>query len=265
MGITILYIYIYIYIKAHEATKLGLRVSPNTITNSFGKAYKKQLEKTPFYGIHQGMSTEQWWEELVYGTFLLSGINKKDLDNQFPALFQALYTRFKTKEGYCLFPDVVPTLKELKRNGFIMGVISNSDERLINVMESFKLDQYFDFILPSCLAGYEKPRAEIFNKSLQLVREKNISPEDCLHVGDDIEKDYFGAVNAGWNGVLLERSKLSYEDYSPALILSDSNRHTPKKILTLHDLYPLACHLRPAENNHHTHEHYHPLQAADHH
>ncbi|CAO3624405.1 unnamed protein product [Cunninghamella echinulata] len=211
------------------------------------------------------MSTEQWWEELVYGTFLHSGVNKQELDKQFPILFQSLYTRFNTKEGYCLFPDVLATLKELKQHGFIMGIISNSDERLINVIESFKLDQYFDFVLPSCRAGYEKPRPEIFRKALQLIDHHKCLPEDCLHVGDDVEKDYFGALNAGWNGVLLERCKLSYEDYSPALFLPGSNKHMPRKILTLHDLYPLACQIRPTENNHHhTQEQIH-LHAINHH
>lgn len=111
-----------------------------------------------------------------------------------------------TAEGYATFPDVDKTLAELKRRGFQMGVISNSDERvckstiqevnvkvedylyisrIVSVIKSLNLDQHFDFVLPSCLAGYEKPALEIFDKALQIA---NVSPQNALHVGDDAEK-----------------------------------------------------------------------------
>lgn len=112
-----------------------------------------------------------------------------------------------TAEGYATFPDVDKTLAELKRRGFQMGVISNSDERVckstiqedkksrevayihisnvVSVIKSLNLDQHFDFVLPSCLAGYEKPALEIFDKALQIA---NVSPQNALHVGDDAEK-----------------------------------------------------------------------------
>ncbi|CAO3590000.1 unnamed protein product [Absidia cylindrospora] len=192
------------------------------------------------------MSSENWWKELVYATFLESGIQKQDLDDKFSSLFDSLYARFMTKEGYSLFPDVISTLDELKERGFKMGVISNSDERLISVMESLKLDQYFEFILPSRLAGYEKPAPEIFQKAIHLIDE-TIHIDEALHVGDDVEKDYFGAVNAGWHGVVLKRSKLSYEDYSPSLLAPGSTPQSPRNIMSLTDLYPLACHIRPDE------------------
>jgi FMN phosphatase YigB (HAD superfamily) len=54
-------------------------------------------------------------------------------------------------------------------------------------MESLNLEKYFDFILPSCLAGYEKPKVEIFQKAIQLSGEV-IHTDEALHVGDDVEK-----------------------------------------------------------------------------
>lgn len=53
-----------------------------------------------------------------------------ELDPNFDELYEALYTRFTTAEAYAIFPDVVKTLQELKEQGFQMGVISNSDERV---------------------------------------------------------------------------------------------------------------------------------------
>jgi hypothetical protein len=153
-------------------------VAPESITKHFGLAYKKQLLRSPFYGVGQGMTSEEWWKEVISGnepswvdrpliqTSLLSLslslslvswsmtpfwklvcqskvrkemitcwghwliCSEKDLDSKFSSLFPSLYTRFMTKEGYTIFPDVVSTLDELQRRGFKMGVISNSDERL---------------------------------------------------------------------------------------------------------------------------------------
>ena len=54
-----------------------------------------------------------------------------------------------------------------------------------------------------------------------------------------INTNFVGATQAGWNAVLLERIKLSYEDFSPAMIADSSiPTNRPKQILTLNDLYP---------------------------
>jgi putative hydrolase of the HAD superfamily len=52
-------------------------------------------------------------------------------------------------------------------------------------MENLKLSQYFDFILTSSIAGYEKPDKRIFDQAIKLGG--NVSPKDTLHVGDDIK------------------------------------------------------------------------------
>ncbi|KAI9014508.1 HAD-like domain-containing protein [Phycomyces nitens] len=223
---------------AQEAARLGISVSKSTITQHFGNSYKKQLDRAPFYGQSLGMTSQAWWEELVYNTFYEAGVDKKVLDSKFDRLFNALYTRFSTAGAYETFPDVVGTLKELRSRGFYMGIVSNSDERLTKVVENLKLDHYFDFVLPSCVAGYEKPDSAFFDVALRMV-DDGITPEDSLHVGDDAGKDYRGALKAGWNAVLLRRGKMSYEDSSPTF-LSDPTGEFPKTIMTLKELYPLA-------------------------
>ncbi|CAO3617490.1 unnamed protein product [Mucor hiemalis] len=221
-----------------EASKYGLKVTREQINTHFGQAYKQQLLKAPFYGLSLGMTPQLWWKELVYSTFIRSGINQKELDPNFDELYEALYTRFTTAEAYAIFPDVVKTLQELKEQGFQMGVISNSDERVVKVIENLKLSKYFDFVIASSLAKCEKPNKAIYDQALKLTG-KGVRAEDALHVGDDVDKDYFGATSAGWNAVLLERTKLSYEEFSPAMIADSSIPcHRPKKILTMRDLYP---------------------------
>ncbi|KAI8642597.1 HAD-like domain-containing protein [Parasitella parasitica] len=132
------------------------------------------------------MAPRHWWEELVYSTFISAGIQSKDLDRNFDQLFNALYTRFTTAEAYSIFPDVLKTLNELKQHGFQMGVISNSDERIVKVIENLNLNKYFDFVIASSLVKCEKPTKEIYEKALELAG--NVNAENALHVGDDVDK-----------------------------------------------------------------------------
>ncbi|CEP15675.1 hypothetical protein [Parasitella parasitica] len=222
-----------------EAKKFGIRVTREQINRNFGQEYKKQLERAPFYGISKGMTPRDWWKELVYSTFLSAGIKSKDLDKDFDQLYNALYTRFTTAEAYSIFPDVLSTLDRLKQHGFHMGVISNSDERVVKVIENLNLNKYFEFVIASSLVECEKPSKKIYEKALELAG--NVNAENALHVGDDVDKhiNSIGATKAGWNAVLLERTKLSYEDFSPAMIadVCGETSYRPKQILTLHDLY----------------------------
>ncbi|KAL1984691.1 hypothetical protein VTN96DRAFT_8817 [Rasamsonia emersonii] len=97
-----------------------------------------------------------------------------------------------------------------------------------------------DMIITSYEAGEEKPHRLIFDVARQqakaFVTTHDLTlPSDiqgdrarwfCIHVGDDYDKDYKGAVNAGWDSFLLPR-----------------DGHTPeieqvKMISTLSDLIP---------------------------
>lgn len=41
---------------------------------------------------------------------------------------------------------------------------------------------------------------------------KNLKPQQCLHIGDDVKKDYFGALDCNWNSILLSNGQ-SPEDF----------------------------------------------------
>jgi FMN phosphatase YigB (HAD superfamily) len=115
-----------------------------------------------------------------------------------------------------VFSDVFATLKELKSRNITLGVISNSDERVgkqksgadvrnsvwrddlitirmiaAQVLESLKLDSYFDFVLTSSMARVEKPAKEIFDQALHLGSKGSssiIQASQALHIGDDVKR-----------------------------------------------------------------------------
>ncbi|KAI9481641.1 MAG: HAD-like domain-containing protein [Benjaminiella poitrasii] len=230
-----------IALYALEASLHGIQVSKDEINKHFGRLYRQQLDQKPFYGLQKGLSVRTWWEELVYLTYVHAGVSKKELDPKFSKIFNDLYDRFTQKRYYDLYPDVTPTLEFLKKNGFQTGVISNTDERIIPVLKNLQLDKYFNFILSSVHAGSEKPSKQIFDKARTFCNQP-ISPEEVLHIGDDEEKDYQGAINAGENAVFLDREKIPYED-TPENISACKAKRTEDytSILSLNELYPLMC------------------------
>ncbi|RLE51766.1 MAG: hypothetical protein DRJ20_01500 [Candidatus Methanomethylicota archaeon] len=103
------------------------------------------------------------------------------------------------------YPDAEPTLKKLKqKEKYKLIVISNaSSQRNVEIyLENLGLKHYFDLIIVSGTIGYEKPDPKIFHAAAEML---DVKPEEMLHVGDDYEADYLGAISAGLKGVLIDR------------------------------------------------------------
>ncbi|GFF29669.1 hypothetical protein IFM58399_02339 [Aspergillus lentulus] len=68
-----------------------------------------------------------------------------------------------------------------------------------------------DLVITSYEAGEEKPSRVIFDvarrQARRLLGDEGESGDDlvCVHVGDDFDKDYQAALNAGWDGYYLPR------------------------------------------------------------
>ena len=106
-------------------------------------------------------------------------------------------------------PDfVLPTLKELRARGYILGVVSNSDGRLRPVLDGGGLTQCFEFIIDSAVVGVEKPNPEIFKLATEAAE---TSARKCVYVGDIYAVDIEGARRAGIAGVLLDPLSLHGE------------------------------------------------------
>lgn len=70
-----------------------------------------------------------------------------------------------------------------------------------------KINHYFDFVLNSYDAGFEKPSREIFEKAMKLSEIENLKPSECLHIGDTPVTDYIGARNAGFVSALIHENQ----------------------------------------------------------
>ena len=122
-----------------------------------------------------------------------------------PSPFAAaeLFDRFARGEAWEVYADVVETLRELRRRGLALAVISNWDERLPGLLEELGLLHYFDAVVFSAECGVEKPHSTIFHTCL--VRLGISRAEQVLHVGDSELEDVEGARAAGLQALRIDR------------------------------------------------------------
>ncbi|MBI3704972.1 MAG: HAD-IA family hydrolase [Rhizobiales bacterium] len=115
-----------------------------------------------------------WWEEVV----LAGGANSW------------LYTSVDV--------DAKETLNRLKNVGCRLIAASNSNGTLRAELDSFGLTDFFERTYDSADVGSEKPAPEFYDTVLN-----SSDAAVCVHVGDDLIKDFIGPLAAGFHRALL--------------------------------------------------------------
>jgi HAD superfamily hydrolase (TIGR01662 family) len=109
-------------------------------------------------------------------------------------------------------PDVKPTVIELSKRGYILGIISNTmyDRNITDWLEADGLTQYFKALVLSSRLGIRKPNPGIY---LEAARQAGVELARCAYVGDNPSRDIQGARLAGFKLVviLLEADTLKKE------------------------------------------------------
>ena len=108
-----------------------------------------------------------------------------------------------------LFNDVIPVLRQLTKDGFLIIACSNCSKWDAENSD-VRIKKYISKYFYSFQMGTVKPEISFFNA---VCRELNVRGNSILHVGDSLKADYFGAINAGWNAVLLDRKDERNDKY----------------------------------------------------
>ncbi len=103
-----------------------------------------------------------------------------------------------------LYSDALPTLASLSGLGVSLGVISNHNDALREILSRHGLSRFFDTVTYSQEAGAEKPDPRVFDLAL---RRAKCEPGEAIHVGDSWVADYLGATRAGLRGIWLNRKQ----------------------------------------------------------
>lgn len=268
----------------YAARKFNLSIpdyASEKVKSAFKTTFKALSSQRPNYGRDAVLRGEyggpqQWWEEAIRGSLGPGLADEQGNEQEIPReLVDYLLNRFSSKLGYKLYPDVDHFLKWAERlklwcerpnppfDNVLLGVISNSDDRVPVILESlgirvgpgraappspqgvdgltgFETDRepesssarrtpmlspdgrriprirqafrnHLDFVVTSYQAGAEKPSPVIFDAAkktaLNLAKRRRVAGDECVcvHIGDDYEKDYRAAVDAGWDAFFLDR------------------------------------------------------------
>ena len=106
---------------------------------------------------------------------------------------------------WTLFDDVLPTLKILKQQNFIIGLLTNIAKDMSSTCRKLGLEPYLDVIVTSEEAGADKPNPIIFQAALQRA---GVDASEAVHVGDQYKMDVVGARGVGITPILIDRYNL---------------------------------------------------------
>lgn len=144
--------------------------------------------------------------ELRTSTILRNILNEWDHsdipDDVISSALAAMYT--VSQSHWHPEEDTIPTLKELRRQGYRLGIISNAgdDADVQYLIDKSGIRSYMDIIISSAAFGTRKPSPKIFQASLDTL---GVQPSRAVMVGDKLDADILGAQNTGMFGVWITR------------------------------------------------------------
>lgn len=179
----------------------GHEVAPETIEKAFEAVAPNFIEVLDSLGTRT-WSTSRETSRKFWGAVYQAAFGELGIDDRKGALATSLYETFTKFESYKLFPDALPTLESVKQSGLIVGLISNFEEWLEEMLVHWKVNHLFDILVISGKEGLEKPDPEIFRIALQRAE---VHPSKAVYVGDHPEIDAAASEAVGMKGVLIDR------------------------------------------------------------
>lgn len=96
-------------------------------------------------------------------------------------------------------PGAIELLKRLKTAGFHLGILSNGfTEVQYAKLTSTGIILYIDVVVLSDEIGVNKPNLPIYRYAEQKAK---VTPDECMMIGDNLDTDIRGAVDAGWRAI----------------------------------------------------------------
>ena len=111
--------------------------------------------------------------------------------------------------------EILDVLQKLKAEDIKLGLISNADCIDCKYWKQSPLFPYFDDAIFSCDVGLLKPDRQIYELAMQRL---DVSPEDCLFVGDGGSNELCGAKEAGMGTVFSEMLETKNEEQNKTII-----------------------------------------------
>jgi putative hydrolase of the HAD superfamily len=171
--------------------RFGSQLQQDEILARFGQALAREQSGGPTTEANE----RQRWRRIVRQVI-------DDVPLRADALFEALWHHFAQPPHWRLYEDVAGMLDALRGLGFKLGIASNFDSRLKNIVAGHSPLAACDAVFVSSEVGYTKPDLRFFRA---IEKRLEACAGQILFVGNDEIADVHGATKAGWQIVLLNR------------------------------------------------------------
>ena len=190
---------------AYVGHEVGLELDAQKLESAFQSAWQ-QMPRRPAIDGPRENDDKGWWRQLVCRVLdqVAPSLSELDRDN----FFEIAYEHFAEAGVWKLYPEVPDVLKQLKPR-FQLAVISNFDGRLRFILQQLGISKFFTRIFVSSEIGADKPDPEIFRRALKVM---HLNADEVFHVGDDPERDWKAAKEAGLSVFQLDRPRNSLRD-----------------------------------------------------
>lgn len=186
----------------------GCDVSPAALRAAEGPA-KRRYERDLRAG---GSHADGWY---AYISTLLREAGVGDL--RVPDLVTALRREHDRFNLWRAVPEGLPeALDRVREAGTLLGVVSNSEGHIAELLEAVGLAHHFLVIVDSANEGVQKPDPIIWQRALAHI---GVPAADALYVGDVPSVDVEGARGAGLAGVLVD----TYAQYDGDARIQDAD------------------------------------------
>ncbi|MBI5582560.1 MAG: HAD family hydrolase [Deltaproteobacteria bacterium] len=165
-----------------------------------------------------------------------------DLPPEDPRIAAAVEAYFSAFYDFChLIPGTVEMLRELGER-YPLGLLSNFTHAPAarGLMEHLGLTPYFDVVLISGDLGYRKPHPYVFRR---LIEALDVPQAQILFIGDDLEPDIRGALEAGLRAVWMTYVRESQAPPFPSSVTPGEEipEDGVDRIVTWDDLFGLLA------------------------
>uniref|UniRef100_A0A6M2DUF1 Putative reg-2-like protein n=1 Tax=Xenopsylla cheopis TaxID=163159 RepID=A0A6M2DUF1_XENCH len=188
---------------AEAGLMFGVHCEPQELSANVKRQVKCMSRLHPNFGRYDNMPWESWWRKVVFNSFKDCSNGNEINEHSLTCIADQLIIKYEDASVWRVVDGSRNLLNCLKQNNICIGIISNFDTRLKNILRNMNLDKDFKFIITSYVVNCEKPDVEIFEKALQQSGVPGIKPKHAIHIGNTPLKDYIGARNAGWNAILM--------------------------------------------------------------
>ena len=149
-------------------------------------------------------------QELRYNRLKYSfdAINYTISDEEIDAIAED-YLRFLPDNNH-LFDGTIEVLEYLNQR-YTLHIITNGfAEVQYKKISNSKIESYFRTVTNSEMAGVKKPNPLIFDFALDLAKAKK---ESSIMIGDSLDADVQGALDAGLDAIFFNESKIQVEQH----------------------------------------------------